>query len=153
MDIPSENSSNAARRQGSDKAQSLEPIPKLARGCRVMLRYNLWTEAGIVNGALGTLTSILYESGQRPPTIPVALFIQFDNYRRPCYSDNSIPIVPITRHWKSDGNDCWRKQFPINVVHVVNIHKSQGLTLDKAVINIGETEKAMGSKAAIIAHL
>jgi hypothetical protein len=39
---------NEARKADSDVAKGLEPYLLLSRGSRVMLRSNLWTEAGLV---------------------------------------------------------------------------------------------------------
>ncbi len=37
----------------------------------VMLCANLWIEVGLVNGALGTVVAICYESDQYPPCLPI----------------------------------------------------------------------------------
>ena len=66
----------------SDDAAGLEPVISIARGARVMLTSNLWVDAGLVNGAMGTICEICYESGG-PPNLPVAVMVKFDKYWGP----------------------------------------------------------------------
>ena len=75
-----------------DDAGGLPMILRLAVGAKVMLRQNLDTADGLVNGAVGTITrfeyadgSVVEAGGQAPAGDPrpavVALWIQFDNAR------------------------------------------------------------------------
>jgi ATP-dependent DNA helicase PIF1 len=41
---------------------------------------NLWVEAGLVNGALGTIKKIFYYHGLRPPQLPIYTNVSFHNY-------------------------------------------------------------------------
>ncbi|GBC51843.2 ATP-dependent DNA helicase PIF1-like [Rhizophagus irregularis DAOM 181602=DAOM 197198] len=61
-------------------AKELETQLLLARGARVMLRINLWTEIGLVNGSLGTIQEIVFEENQSSPSLPITVLIEFDNY-------------------------------------------------------------------------
>lgn len=55
----------------SDQMGGLEPVIYLAKGARVMLTMNIWTDVGLCNGALGTVLDFVYPKNQHPPTLPV----------------------------------------------------------------------------------
>ena len=57
----------------------LEPVSYLAKGARVMLTVNVWTEIELCNGALGTLLDFVYAEGQKHPLLPVCILLLFDN--------------------------------------------------------------------------
>ena len=140
---------NEAKKADSDIAHGLEAKLVLARGARIMLTTNLWTEAGLVNGAMGTVQDILFGEDQGPPSLPVAVFISFDNYEGPTITNlesaRVVPIAPIQRTWDSkSGILCSRLQIPVHLAWAITVHKSQGLTLEKAVIDLGSKEFTAG---------
>ena len=55
-----------------------------------------------------------------------------------------VPIIPICRSWSSSGVSCTHLQLPLKLAYAVTCHKSQGLTLDKVVIDLGEKEFSSG---------
>ena len=126
-----------------DDAGGLDPVVKLSKSARVMLTSNLWVEMGLVNGAMGTIEAICYLR-DKPPALPVAVMIQFDHYSGPTMYNGTVPITPIRRSWFSSGGQCSRLQLPLKLAWAVTIHKSQGLTLDKVVIDIGKKEFSCG---------
>lgn len=134
---------NAAK-ASSDDASGLEPIICLAVGARVMLSSNLWVNMGWVNGAMGTIKAICYHNGAAPPDLPVAVTVQFDTYSGPTLPDGTVPIAPLRRTWSAPTSQCSRLQLPLKLAWAVTIHKAQGLTLDKVVVDIGKKEFSSG---------
>ena len=55
-----------------------------------------------------------------------------------------IPITPFTARWEHGNKSLARTQFPLRLAWAITVHKSQGLTLDKAVIDLGEKEFTSG---------
>ena len=103
-----------------------------------MLTTNLWTERGLVNGAMGTVKCICYQNGNKPPSLPTAVTVLFDKYCGPTLFDGSVPIVPIRKNWSSSTGSCSCLQLPLKLSWAFTI--SQGLALDKAVIDIWSRE-------------
>ena len=110
-------------------------IVHIVQGARVMLTSNLWVDAGLVNMAMGTVQIIYYQSGGRPD-LPTIVMVRFDSYYGHTMHDGSVPIVPIRHSWMSGGATCSRLQLPLKLAWAVTIHKSQGLTLHKAVVDV-----------------
>ena len=127
----------------ADDAGGLEAVICLAKSVRVMLTSNLWVDVGLVNGAMGTVQAICYR-GVGPPDLPIAVMVHFDRYSGPTLHDGTLPITPLRQTWSSSGVLCSRLQLPLKLAWAVTIHKSQGLTLDKVVIDVGKREFSTG---------
>ncbi|XP_015750621.1 PREDICTED: ATP-dependent DNA helicase PIF1-like [Acropora digitifera] len=102
-------SSDIAKKSTPDEMSGLEPVIFPAKGAHVMLTMNLWTEAGLCNGA-----SVSSDA--------------FDGVHE-------------------------RQQLPLELAWAMTIHKSQGLTLTKAWIEIGKSEKTPGISYEAICRL
>ncbi|XP_059071530.1 uncharacterized protein LOC131867850 [Cryptomeria japonica] len=101
-----------------------------------MLIANLWIQAGLVNGSLGQIKSIIYDTDSKPPDLAKYVVVEFKNYTGPHWDNANpkfVPIPPITR-----GS---RTQLPLAMAWALTIHKSQGLTLDQATVDIEKAEK------------
>jgi len=141
--IKAVHSGTNASKASSEDASGLDPTVHLAHGARVMLTTNLWVEVGLVNGALGSVVCICYKEGG-PPALPIAVMVKFDKYTGPTLFDGTIPITPIRRTWSSSGTQCSRLQIPLKLAWAMTIHKAQGLTLDKVVVDVGKKEFSCG---------
>ncbi|GBC03496.1 hypothetical protein RclHR1_05150006 [Rhizophagus clarus] len=82
-----------------DVAKGLEPYLLLSRGSKVMLRTNLWTEVGLVNGSVGIIHEIVFEQNQGLPSLPIAILVEFDKYTGPAIVIETgrklVPIAPV----------------------------------------------------------
>ncbi|XP_057849653.2 uncharacterized protein LOC131060435 [Cryptomeria japonica] len=108
----------------------------LCIGQEVMLSTNLWVETRLVNGALRQVREIVYNDGEHPPQLPLFVVVQFQNYTGPTWDHNNptnIPIQPISRGL--------RRQMTLKMAWALIIHKSQGLTLQRATIDIGNIDR------------
>jgi ATP-dependent DNA helicase PIF1 len=105
-----------------DNDANYAPHVELCIGAQVMLLVNKDLEEGLVNGSRGVITEFS-TSG-----FPVVQFLHGD------------PVMIDYHEWIS--NDCphiIRKQIPLRVAYAVTIHKSQGATLDCALVDIGKS--------------
>ena len=69
-------------------------------GTQVMLTTNLWTKKGLVNGLIGMIKDVLWETGQDlSVSMPSLLLVRFSEYSGPdfpLYRSKIIPIFPVT---------------------------------------------------------
>ena len=82
--------------------------------------------------------------------------MKFDNYKGPSISksiSSCVPICPITVTSQSLDGMHERQQLPLKLAWAITIHKSQGLTLPKAWIDIGQTEKTAGISYVAISRV
>ncbi|CAG8666979.1 16356_t:CDS:2 [Cetraspora pellucida] len=141
-------SGTGAKNAPSDTTNSLDPILFLSIGAHVMLISNLWTNQGLVNRTMGMVVDILYELGRTPPLLPTVILAKMNNYMGSMISilnyHKVVPIWLIKYTWKGKSENCFRMQFSLCLAWAITIHKSQGLTLQHAIINLGNKEFATG---------
>ena len=154
--ITARHSSDIAKKASSDDMSGLQPTIFLAKGAHVMLTMNLWIDVGLCNGATGTVEDFIYANNQQPPDLPVAVIVKFNEYRGPSISDSiprCVPICPITITSQTLDGLHERQQLPLKLAWAITIHKSQGLTLPKAWIDIGQTETTAGISYVAISRV
>lgn len=102
-----------------------ETIPKsviLKEGAQVMLKYNMDVKSGLVNGSRGVITHI--------DSVGLTIRVLFLNG-----SEHEVG-----KHtWDIEDKDgkASRTQFPLILAYAITAHKSQGMSLDLAVCDIG----------------
>ena len=116
----------------------------LGKDARVMLFKNLDVADGLVNGACGTVTHIVYpeNDGTR---FPQTVYVKFDDdrvgiqKRKRCAFASAVEmgstgIEPEEERVTKKGG--MRRQFPLKLAWACTVHKVQGITVDKAVVSL-----------------
>lgn len=102
----------------SKNCRAERDIP-LKLGAKVMLLVNMDFNKGLINGACGTIQEFNESS----------ILIKFDNG-----VTSSIPRHTF-EYYYNDKVVAKRIQFPLKLAYGITIHKSQGMTLDKLVVD------------------
>jgi ATP-dependent DNA helicase PIF1 len=79
--------------------------------------------------------------------MPSLVLIKFDEYKGPDFLGCPQGIVPVflaTRQFEFKGIACSCTQFPLRLAYAITVHKSQGLTLLRAVLNLNQKEHCLG---------
>ena len=88
-----------------------------------MLRRNIDTNAGLVNGAIGTMVSVQ----------PNHVTVQFDHINKLYNVEKVKSRFIIMKNFY-----IYRRQFPLILAYGVTIHKCQGLSLDCALVDLSD---------------
>lgn len=82
---------------------------------------NLLTKKGLCNGAMGTVESIIYKEDQYPLALPIAVLINFDGQKGPCFENTiAVPILPVISTWFTADNTK-REQLPLKLTWGITI--------------------------------
>lgn len=103
---------------------------RLCVGCRVVLLINLDVKRGLTNGALGTIVD--FATNNDP-------YVKFDCIEHPCR---------VSRHvWEESVSEkftAYLAQMPLKLAWALNVHKSQGMSLDTIFCDLGPRVFAEG---------
>lgn len=137
-------------KDGTVDDTGLENELLLLKGSRVMIMRNLWTLGGLVNGTMGTVYNMIWEEEVEDlfAIMPAVILVAIGNYSGPASlvvnGVHVVPIVPAEVQWEVKHKVCQRKQFPLMPAFAITIHKSQGLTLARVVLNFKNKDFTSG---------
>ena len=121
----------AAYNEDSSLTAGLEKDLIIKISCKIMLRRNIDVTLGLVNGAIGTISSVKYSIDQ--VGVVDSILIKFS-----AAHEHQLEKVNC-KFQIFDKAYVIRRQFPIASAYAITVHKSQGLTLHNIVTDIGNT--------------
>lgn len=92
---------------------------ELKEGCKVMLLKNLSFSKGLINGSCGTVLELVEDS----------IIVKFDN--------GVEEVIPkhVFEAYRDGEIIVSREQYPLRLAYGITIHKSQGMTLEKLIVD------------------
>ena len=152
LKVEASHSSASARKASAELAQWLHRDVFLARGARVMLTRNLWSEVGLINGIRRDVVDIVWAHGEKAPALLDFVVLRLEGYTGPVWSidpryEGCVPIAPFESSWSTMGDNRGhetRHQVPLALCWSITMHKSQGQTMDKAVVHLRKSESTAG---------
>lgn len=157
LTIPAINSGPAAMAADDEEMGNLVNELHLSLGARVMITRNLCVVHGLCNGTIGIVHDILVND----KGIAAAVLLKVrratptqDGYKGPAFREgvdgvdaSKEVLIAVNRRSSEiwvDGRMEQREQFPLMLAWALTIHKAQGLTLERVVIDAGEDERSVG---------
>ncbi len=109
-------------------------------GAQVMLLANLDTEGGLINGSVGTVKAFTPEGVSVRFKTGTAIVdrARWEHKEQEAGSDGVIKLKVVAT----------RSQIPLRVCYAVTVHKVQGQTLDRAIVDLSE---AFGTSMVYVA--
>src|SRR5574344_964788 len=106
-----------------DKSCKAPSALELKVGCKIMLLINLDFNKGLINGSTGTVIELVKSSEDEH------ILVKFDNGTEQVIPKNTFEAY-------RDGEVIVsREQYPLRLAYGITIHKSQGMTLEKLVVD------------------
>ena len=119
-------------------------------GARIMLTMNICVNVGLVNGSMGDIVDIIYQTSKHPD-LPDFIIVEFPSYTGiPFFSGEDrrlwVPLVPsIIEYSNKSGEKVSRIQYPLQLAYALTAHKAQGLTsTGKTVVELPQKETHVG---------
>ena len=131
----------------TDKLQRLRP----AR-CHFCGERWFAAQVGLVNGIRGDVVDIVWAHGEKAPALLEFVVLRLKGYTGPVWSsdpryEGCVPTAPFEISWSTTGDDRGqetRQQVPLALCWAITMHKSEGQTMDKAVVDLEKSESTAG---------
>ena len=157
--IPALNSGPTAAAADEEDMGHLPNELHLCLGARVLITRNLCVYHGLCNGTIGIVHDIIVNSKGFVEAVVLKVRRATppqDGYKGPSFCDGAKGVDPSTEvlvainrrsseiYDAASKKDEQREQFPLMLAWALTIHKAQGLTLERVVIDAGDDERSVG---------
>ena len=131
--------------EDSSLTAGLEKLLIIKLGCKIKLRQNIDISVGLVNGAIGIVTSINYSIDEA--NIVDTIKVKFEN-------DKEHVLEKVNSKFQIlDKAFVIRRQIPISHAYAITIHKSQGLMLKNVLLDLGNSIFTCGQAYVAMSRL
>jgi len=120
----------------SSRTAGLEKCIKVKINCKIMLQRNIDITNGLVNGAIGMIKDIISGVDGKPEKIKTIFNNRIYDLER---VNDKFEIF--------HGAFVYRKQFPLTVAYGMTIHKSQGMSLENCIVDLGNSIFSCGQSS------
>jgi hypothetical protein len=131
------NKRNLKAKKKINQTVGLETLLEIGIGSRIMLRRNINTADGLVNGTIGVITDFVYSP--KNETYINKIKIKFDNISQTCEIERCVADYEFQKNVFVS-----RSQFPLTLAWAITIHKAQGLSLNCVLLDLGDNIFASG---------
>jgi len=111
----------------SSRTAGLEKYIKIKLNCKVMIIRNIDVSLGLVNGTIGTVKQVINDGFSGIP-IKIKITVKKREFEIDRVK-GKFEVFP--------GAFIYKNQFPIILVYGITIHKSQGMSLECCIADIG----------------
>jgi ATP-dependent DNA helicase PIF1 len=135
-----------------DKTAGVPEEIKLCKGARVMLKVNISVREKLVNGSLGRVTNIGWQTFQHikhSNQMVEYVEVKFDHI------ENPVKVYPkdVMFDATNDASIIERTQVPLVLAWAVTAHKLQGATVESAVVDLGPKLFAPGQAYVMLSRV
>ena len=139
-----------------EEAEGLSVEIFVCIGAKVMLTTNLWNEIGLAYGSMGTIHDMSWDIGSDISSMPSVILVKFDGYTGPAFPDcrdQIVAVFPANRQFEYKSVSCSWTQFPLRLVYAITVHKSQGMSLNVAFVNLAQKEHCMSLSYVAVSRI
>jgi ATP-dependent DNA helicase PIF1 len=97
-----------------------------------------------------------WDIGSDISSMPSVILVKFDGYTGlafPDCGDQIMPVFPANRQFEYKSVSCSQTQFLLQLAYAIMVHKSQGMSLDVAFVNLAQREYCMSLSYVAVSRI
>ena len=153
--VPATHRPAKAKSSSAEAAMGLQASLWLGLDFPMMVVSNLWTKAGVTNGLRGDLYDLICvkDPWEEVPAVALLKVLRSDVRGLPEFlpritsawpNHTLVPVPVLERQWMVGSVEYSRRQLPLRGAFAITVHKSQGMTILKVILDPGANERQAG---------